>query len=63
VHALAGVRRPVYVDVPDRQTEFSGWLSDLGFDMQRPYTRMLIDRAEPYDEPARVFAIAGPELG
>jgi GNAT superfamily N-acetyltransferase len=63
VHALADVRRPVYVDVPDPQTKFSGWLSDLGFDTQRPYTRMLIDRAEPYDEPARVFAIAGPELG
>ena len=62
-HALANIERPVYVDVPDHQSEFAQWLSNLGFETQRPYTRMLFGRSEAYGEPACVFAIAGPELG
>ena len=39
------------------------WLAAAGFSVQRPYTRMLLNRGEPYNDVTRLFAIAGPELG
>lgn len=60
--ALEGVRGPVSIDVPDAQEEFLAWLTDSGFARARPYMRMLRDRSDLGD-PARTFAIAGPELG
>ena len=61
--ALAGVDRPVYMDVLDRHETLRAWLAGRGFIQQRPFTRMAYRRDEPFDDPERVMAIAGPELG
>lgn len=60
--ALRGAPGPVSIDVPDAQEGFLTWLADAGFARARPYMRMLRERSE-LGEPARAFAIAGPELG
>lgn len=62
-HALRRAGGPVYIDVPDRHEDFRAWLEAAGFRRQRGFMRMLHGRGEPFDDPARVFAIAGPELG
>jgi GNAT superfamily N-acetyltransferase len=61
--ALARAAGRVYVDVVDHHGTFRSHLERHGFAPQRPLTRMLRGRADPFDDPARVFAIAGPELG
>ena len=61
--ALSGAPGPVYVDVPDRQSGFQGWLAGAGFVPQRRFVRMLHQGREAPGDPARIFAIAGPELG
>jgi GNAT superfamily N-acetyltransferase len=61
--AFQTLEGPVMIDVPDHHTELVAWLKDAGFRAERPYTRMLLDHDRPLDDPARVFAIAGPELG
>jgi GNAT superfamily N-acetyltransferase len=61
--ALGSVDGPVMIDVPDHHVAVTAWLKASGFHAERPYTRMLLDRNRPFDDPARVFAIAGPELG
>ncbi|MBT3702936.1 MAG: GNAT family N-acetyltransferase [Alphaproteobacteria bacterium] len=53
----------IYIDVPDSQELLSAWLKSRGFTVQRPFTRMLVGRTEPFDQPQHIFAIAGPELG
>ncbi len=61
--ALTDLKGAVYLDVGDRHTSLLSWLGDHGFAPQRPYTRMIMGRAEPYDDAASQYAIAGPELG
>jgi GNAT superfamily N-acetyltransferase len=61
--ALKGLSGPVMIDVPDHHAVVVEWLGASGFVAERPYTRMLLDHDRPLDDPARVFAIAGPELG
>jgi len=61
--ALSGIEGPVYLDAPEAQTEFLDWLAAVGFVRQRPFFRMYRGRSKGFDEPARIFAIAGPELG
>jgi hypothetical protein len=39
------------------------WLQTLGFAAERPLTRMVHGTSAAFDDPARLFAIAGPELG
>ena len=53
----------IYIDVPDRQELLSAWLKSRGFTVQRPFTRMLVGRTDPFDLPQQIFAISGPELG
>jgi GNAT superfamily N-acetyltransferase len=60
--ALAGVKGPIVIDVPDAQDRFQAWLTSVGFLPVRPFTRMLRGLAELGD-PKRTFAVAGPELG
>lgn len=60
---LATIPGPVLIDVADRHLSFRTWLESAGFRPQRRFMRMLHGRSEPFDDPARVFAIAGPELG
>jgi GNAT superfamily N-acetyltransferase len=60
---LGALDCPIYIDVPDDQEMVSAWLKSRGFTIQRPFTRMLLGRTEPFDQPGQIFAIAGPELG
>lgn len=60
-HALKDVEGPVSIDVPDRQVAFLDTLAASGFAPVRPFTRMLRSD-EASGDPARLFAIAGPEL-
>jgi ribosomal protein S18 acetylase RimI-like enzyme len=60
--ALARTVGPVYVDSLDGQHAFNDYLVARGFAVQRGFTRMLVGRSEPFDDPRRCFAIAGPEL-
>ena len=62
-HALA--RRPgaLLIDVLDRHAEMATALTHRGFTIQRPYTRMTLDRAMPFGDQRLMVAIAGPELG
>ena len=61
--ALSNVAGPVYLDVPDAQTDFVTWLEGRGFALQRPFFRMVQGRDEGFDDPGDLFAMAGPELG
>jgi GNAT superfamily N-acetyltransferase len=61
--ALGAIAGPVYLDAPDAQGAFVSWLKARGFAQQRPFFRMYRGRARGFDDPARIFAIAGPELG
>jgi len=62
-HALAEAEGPVYVDLADDKAATRAWLGSLGFTSQRPLTRMVLGRNESFGDPARTFAVAGPELG
>jgi ribosomal protein S18 acetylase RimI-like enzyme len=61
--AFAAVALPLAVDVPDRHAGLGGWLLTLGFTAERPLTRMVYGTSAAFDDPTRLFAIAGPELG
>jgi hypothetical protein len=61
--ALASITGPVCIDVGDRHSSFVGSLKDAGFSPLLPFIRMIHGRSDPYDDPARIFAVAGPELG
>ena len=61
--ALAVVPAPVFLDMPAQHAAVGEWLRTAGFSLQRPYTRMLLERREPFNDVTRLFAIAGPELG
>jgi GNAT superfamily N-acetyltransferase len=54
---------PVAIDLADRHQALGAWLADLGFAAERPLTRMVYERDAAFDDPARLFAVAGPELG
>ena len=61
--ALDGLDGGAVIDGLADQTEFCAWLKTAGFAFQRPYIRMLLGADSPFDEPAYIFAPAGPELG
>jgi len=61
--ALAVLKGPVCIDVGDIHREVIGVLVNAGFLPQFPFTRMIHGRGEPFDDPRRIVAIAGPELG
>jgi hypothetical protein len=61
--AIAEVPAPLTVDVPDRHSALGSWLITLGFTAERPYIRMIYGTSLAFDDNARLFAIAGPELG
>ncbi|MFL5046723.1 MAG: GNAT family N-acetyltransferase [Xanthobacteraceae bacterium] len=60
---FAAVDGPVYIDLADAKVPVRAWLSELGFAAQRPLTRMLHRRSTSFEDAARTFAVAGPELG
>ncbi len=59
-HAVAG---PLYVDIADAHPAIRAWLEARGFTTQRPLTRMVYRRATGFDDPARTYAVVGPEFG
>ena len=61
--ALKKVSAPVFLDMPAPHAVLGAWLRSVGFTLQRPYTRMLLNRKQPFNDVTRLFAIAGPELG
>jgi GNAT superfamily N-acetyltransferase len=60
---LATMDGPIYVDVANSKRALLSWLSERGFEVQRPFTRMVFGRDSGFDDPSRIFAVAGPELG
>lgn len=61
--ALANLPRRVYLDVADHHPALVDWLTGIGLTRQRGYTRMLQGASRPFDNPEKIFVIAGPELG
>jgi GNAT superfamily N-acetyltransferase len=60
---LAAIEGPVFIDLVDDKAPVRAWLDGLGFAAQRPLTRMLHRRSTGFEDAARTFAVAGPELG
>ncbi len=61
--ALDRVHGPVLIDVPDRETRVSAFLSSRGFQIERPFMRMALGDAPIDGLGSGMRAIAGPELG
>ena len=61
--ALAGIDAPVFVDLADAKGEVRTFLEARGFAPARPFTRMLLGAPTRFDDPARTFAVVGPEFG
>jgi GNAT superfamily N-acetyltransferase len=61
--AIATIAGPVLIDVPDRETPLHETLARHGFGVERGFIRMALGRAQAFGDPARMRAIAGPELG
>ena len=61
--AIAATPGPIFVDVPDAQTQVAACLAEHNFRIQRPLLRMALGRDWPRGDPRRMFAIAGPEYG
>lgn len=61
--AASAVPPPFLLDVPDRHEGLRAWLSAAGAVAPRGFWRMVRGEAQGLDDPARLFALAGPELG
>ena len=59
---LQRIRGPVFLDLADRHEALRKLVDQAGFQRQRGYVRMLLDRDPPLDDPARSFIITGPEF-
>lgn len=54
---------PLFIDVLSEWKDIAAWLSTRGFSIQRSFTRMAHQRTQPFGDPGRLFAVAGPEFG
>jgi GNAT superfamily N-acetyltransferase len=61
--ALDGVAGPLFIDLADSKSDLRGFLDAHGFTAVRPFTRMLYGSSARFDDPARTFAVVGPEFG
>jgi len=61
--ALGCVSGPVFIDLVDGRDILMRRLRQRGFTVQRPFLRMSLGRRVAFGNPARLFAIAGPEFG
>jgi GNAT superfamily N-acetyltransferase len=61
--ALGDIRGTVYFDLADAKADVRAWAQAVGFEPQRPFTRMLLGRHESFGDVARTFAVIGPEFG
>jgi len=62
-HGLLTQPSPLAIDLADRHERLGRWLIERGFAVERPLTRMVHGRNAAFDDPARLFAVAGPEFG
>ena len=62
-HAFRALSPPLAIDLADRHAGLGRWLVERGFRVERALTRMVHGRSTGFDDPARLFAAAGPELG
>jgi GNAT superfamily N-acetyltransferase len=62
-HALAHHTGPMAIDVPQHERQWIAWLESARFVIERPFLRMRRGKNSHSGEPARQFAIAGPEFG
>lgn len=63
LRGVAATPGPIYIDLADAKANLRNALEARGFAAQRPLTRMVYRRAESFDDPARTFAVVGPEFG
>ena len=61
--SMASMSGPVCLDLGDHHSAMRAWLDANGFTPVTRFVRMIQGRSEPFDDPRRVFVIAGPELG
>jgi GNAT superfamily N-acetyltransferase len=61
--ALPAIAGPLFIDLADAKPDVRDFLEQRGFAPARPFTRMLYGRPERFDDPARTFAVVGPEFG
>jgi GNAT superfamily N-acetyltransferase len=61
--AVDGIEGPLFIDLADGKSELRGFLDAHGFTAVRPFTRMLYGSSARFDDPARTFAVVGPEFG
>ena len=61
--AAASAPGPFIIDVPEAHRAVRAWLEAQGATSPRGYMRMTLGEAKGLDDPAHVFALAGPELG
>jgi GNAT superfamily N-acetyltransferase len=61
--AVDGIGTPLFIDLADAKNEVRMFLEARGFAAVRPFTRMLCGRSARFDDPARTFAVVGPEFG
>lgn len=62
-YAMQRLETPILIDTLDRHGQFTAWLTEQGFEQERPFTRMILGDQMPPGDPQGIFAIAGPELG
>jgi GNAT superfamily N-acetyltransferase len=62
-HALDRIDAPLFIDLADAKPDVRVFLEARGFAAVRPFTRMLHGRSARFDDPARTFAVVGPEFG
>ncbi len=60
---LEKIPPPLVVDLPDRESTLRVALEAAGFAAERPFTRMVRGLARAPGDAARLFLVAGPELG
>ena len=61
--ATTAANGPFIIDMPETHGAIRGWLEKQGAVSPRAYMRMTLGTAKKLDDPAHVFALAGPELG
>ena len=55
--------RSFFIDVPEDQRAWMQDVSDLGFEVERPFLRMHRGVLTAPGEPSAIYAITGPEFG
>jgi len=63
-HALSAVSGRAIIDVPDAHRGLSRWLESQGAVRTRGFVRMVLgEPTTAIEDPSRIFALSGPELG